>query len=335
MKKVYILIIILSLAASCKDEYYAEGKIETKEATDITGSSATLRGNISISNNPKMQVEVARRGFVYAESREQLENSNRRVYDEINSTGSFSANIFDLKPQRRYYAQAFFILLSPYDSHILYGNIIEFTTLNAYIKSYILDNGIAEYGWRQGPGYGNSYGNMFVVGETGELTSVDVYGFTHNDASSRTVTIDVYNNSKEWVGSSEPFILSGNGWKNVPLDNISYSSTFYVMVRWSASSGETNYLGIDTYGTNATKRLGYFLWDDKWYVYEDIYDYGSEKYYRARGVWLIRANAISFGKSVSYGTEPIVNESQPNMDTLKIRKNLDVKQNTIETFKAF
>jgi uncharacterized protein (TIGR02145 family) len=140
MKKIYILIIIVSLLASCQDEHYVEGKIETKGATDITGETATLTGSITITNNPKKK-PITIGGFIYAENKNELVvsegSSNIAIYDIEVIQGNFSTNIFDLKPRTRYYAQAFFELRTPkyepilyydYVSNIFYGNIIEFTT---------------------------------------------------------------------------------------------------------------------------------------------------------------------------------------------------------------
>jgi hypothetical protein len=122
MRKTYILIIIVSFLTNCNDKRYAEGKIETKEVTDITSGTATLEGSISITTNPKKKITITKRGFVYAEKNQQ---TLKTVYDEINSTGDFFANISGLKPSTNYYAQAFFEL--GYDDWF-YGNIINFTT---------------------------------------------------------------------------------------------------------------------------------------------------------------------------------------------------------------
>lgn len=147
MKKIYILIIIVSLFINCKDEHYAEGKIVTQEVINITGGSATLRGNISVINSSKIGVEIEGRGFVYSENRNQLiaaEGVHNRVYEKINSTGNFSANISELKPLTKYYVQSFFVLLSPktenilyYVENVFYGNIIEFTTDKAGISPVV------------------------------------------------------------------------------------------------------------------------------------------------------------------------------------------------------
>ncbi|MCL2511821.1 MAG: hypothetical protein FWF09_07200, partial [Bacteroidales bacterium] len=212
-------------------------------------------------------------------------------------------------PNTTYYVRAYAIN----SAGTAYGNQVSFKTESATEKSYILDDGSAEAAWRINPGYDASFGNRFVVGEAGQLTSVDVYGRSADDAGSRTVTIDIYNSSRVKVGSSSSFILPNGTWRTVSLNNISYSGTFYVMVRWSATSGETNYLGIDLDGSNATNRLGYYLSDGDWNVFEDIWDYGSDQYYKARGVFLIRAHAKSSGKTIKY--EPDMPDSTPTPKT--------------------
>jgi hypothetical protein len=101
------------------------------------------------------------------------------------------------------------------------------------------------------------------------------------------------------VASSNSFLLPDNAWINVPLNNVPYSGTFYVMVNWTATTGNTNGLGYDTNGPYATANLGRHIISGNWYFYPDN-----------PGVFLIRANATSLEtKSVKYGTnvtKPVV-----------------------------
>ena len=279
--------------------------LSTIDATNITANSATLGGNITDSGTPV----YTEKGICYATSQEPTTNNNKKVVSGGEITGNYTTNVTDLSPNTTYYVRAYAIN----SAGTAYGNQVSFKTESATEKSYILDDGSAEAAWRINPGYDASFGNRFVVGEAGQLTSVDVYGRSADDAGSRTVTIDIYNSSRVKVGSSSSFILPNGTWRTVSLNNISYSGTFYVMVRWSATSGETNYLGIDLDGSNATNRLGYYLSDGDWNVFEDIWDYGSDQYYKARGVFLIRAHAKSSGKTIKY--EPDMPDSTPTPKT--------------------
>jgi len=172
--------------------------------------------------------------------------------------------------------------------------------------NYILDNGYVAHGWRGLPSNTESIwmGNKFSVGESGVLTSIDVYSFFGSTGGGYDyVTIEVFNSSWTRVGSSSQFVLPDTEWRNVVLNNIPYSGTFYVMVRWPAYSN-TNFVGMDLYGPNANKRLAYFMSDYwGWQVMEDMEEYESDRWYKSRGVFLLRANAIVAGKSIRYGNE--------------------------------
>ncbi|MCL2041918.1 MAG: Ig-like domain-containing protein [Bacteroidales bacterium] len=273
--------------------------LSTQQATYISTTSATLGGNISNAGTPA----YTERGVCYSTSQNPTTSNNKTVVSG-SGTGSYTTDVFNLSANTTYYVRAYAIN----SVGTAYGDQVSFKTENVSATNYILDDGSAETGWRINPGYEVSLGNEFAVGESGELISIDVYGQSADDAGSKTVIIDIYNAYGTRVGSSSSFTLPKNQWKNVTLNKIPYSGTFYVMVRWSASSGETNYLGMDLDGYNATSRLGYYISDGEWYVFEDIFDYGSDNYYSARGVWMIRANAYSAGKSISYGPEMTTNK---------------------------
>jgi len=157
-------------------------------------------------------------------------------------------------------------------------------------KSYILDDGVFENGWR----YDNAeltawYGTRFDAGEDGELTSIDLYGLEpqFGEASDRKLTIDVFDEDRQLVGSSEPFFLPGYDWVNVPLDNIPYSTVFYVMVKWSPSDeGATNYLGYDQDGPYASEGTDWYYDDSTGWQTMFTQTWGM-----SQGVFMIRANA--------------------------------------------
>jgi len=191
-------------------------------------------------------------------------------------------------------------------------------------KSYILDDFTAENGLRFVPNNSNSLGNQFDVDEDGVLTSIDVYALKMNDNSDREVTINIYNEQRELVGSSEPFVFEGDGWVNVPLNNIPFSGTFYVMVQWSATLGQTHNLGYDQNGPNANAELNWFLNSSGvWGLLHQVQTIAKP------GVFMIRANAIIDGNSVRYGSYEFegyviyrLTEEQPESDWTKLSDNL-------------
>lgn len=105
------------------------------------------------------------------------------------------------------------------------------------------------------------YGSLFETGNMGEVISVDLMGLAPIDGSSMgnsPLTVDIFDAERKLVGSSDPFILPGNQWVNVLLDNVPYSEAFYVMVRWDAGSGSTNFLGLDMDGPWAEAGTGFY-----------------------------------------------------------------------------
>lgn len=105
------------------------------------------------------------------------------------------------------------------------------------------------------------YGSLFETGNMGEVISVDLLSLAPMDGSSvgnSPVVVDIFDAERKLVGSSDPFILPGNQWVNVLLDNVPYSEAFYVMVRWDAGSGSTNFLGLDMDGPWAEAGTGFY-----------------------------------------------------------------------------
>jgi len=167
-------------------------------------------------------------------------------------------------------------------------------------KTYILDDGSAEFGTRINPNGDGSLGNKFVVNETGELTSIDVYSGPGPGNTDRKVRVDIYNEEQELVGVSDLFILPEDDWITVPVDYIPYSGTFYAMVYWPNSGGNSHYLGVDSTGPYVDEGLDYYYDNEsgEWYSFHPL----NPAPYNVPCVFMIRANATSFGKSVSYGT---------------------------------
>jgi hypothetical protein len=175
-------------------------------------------------------------------------------------------------------------------------------------RSYILDDGSAEAGWRMNEGRGNLLGNLFKVGESGELTSIDVFGIEEPDNTNRPVCIHIYNEAKELIGTSGKFVIKGNEWTNVPLyNNVPFSETFYAMVKWHVETpGNSNSIGYDQNGPNSGDYANsdWILFDEEnnpyfpqgsWEIFHHILNLYDEG-----GPFMIRANANIFGKSATY-----------------------------------
>ena len=161
-------------------------------------------------------------------------------------------------------------------------------------QNYILDNGVAESGFRSNAYWNHAMGNRFVVpGDRGEIVSVDIFGYEHGQSPinpNKTVIAGIYNAQRQLVATSDPFILPSNDWITVLFDNVPYENTFYVMVKWGATSGNTNHIGYETAGFNAENNHAFFIngTNGNWSPFHSAVG-GAEP-----GVFLIRADANSF-----------------------------------------
>ena len=173
-------------------------------------------------------------------------------------------------------------------------------------KSYILDDGSFENGWAIASGFEAWLGNEFAVETSGTLTSIDLYGIQNPNASGKMVTIDIFNEKKELLGTSQQFQIPNDQWMNIPLDEIPYSGTFYVMVHWTDTDGDTNWIGTDENGANATAGWDILQYEGLWgSVHLNL---GGEPF-----VFMMRANVNEDAKSVTYGADK--NEKADNLLT--------------------
>jgi hypothetical protein len=183
------------------------------------------------------------------------------------------------------------------------GNNVVVTWLapGPFETTYLIDDGTAEFGFSFQPNYERWAGNMMQTGESGILTSIDVYGIAYSLNTGKVVRVEIFDEQQQPVGVSEEFILPSDEWVNVPLNNVPYSGTFYAMVKWGATEGYSNTVGIDQTGEHAASDADMRYDGYEWSVLHQAYGY-------LPGVFMIRANAISSGESkTSYGygtTEP-------------------------------
>ena len=170
----------------------------------------------------------------------------------------------------------------------------------ASATSYILDDGSIEYSMGINPGYNISLGNIFAVGESGEVTSVELlFEPRTTGPAEKTLIADIYDVNRVLVGSSEPFLTVGGSWFEVPLPNVPYSGTFYAMLRWDGSiNAYSNWFGVDQNGPNTSTNPAWTLNEGTWEPST------SSGWFSAPSIWMIRVNAMSEGKSVKYDYTP-------------------------------
>ena len=180
---------------------------------------------------------------------------------------------------------------TPYPVNLVSASIADNKAVIEWMKpgiltstTYILDDGTPEAGYRLSPNFAASLGNQFNVDENGFITSIDVYARNRYDNTDREVTVDIYNADKELITSSEPIALKGDAWTNVPINNIPYSNTFYAMLSWQATAGQTHELGYDKNGDNVNSELNWRIANGSWTIFHKSVSGAGP------GVWMIRAN---------------------------------------------
>jgi hypothetical protein len=189
-------------------------------------------------------------------------------------------------------------------------------------KTCTLDDGTAENAMSYEPFNDVSNGNQFNVDGDGVITSVDIYAQYSGDNSNKPLTVDIYNAGRQLVGSSAPFVLEGNDWVNVPVDNIPFSGSFYVMVHWPATEGRSHRVGYDQNGPHAQDMLDWFFIYGMWMQLHSTYSI-------APGALMIRTNTVVDGEAKQFGyghtrKAPAPAVSQPSFDAGSLAVMLNV-----------
>lgn len=138
----------------------------------------------------------------------------------------------------------------------------KFNNLKSF--SYVLDDGSYENGTYV-PVNGNMMlGNKFESDKIGVLSSIEIFGAENPIGGNQSVTAKIFNSEKVLVGESEPFMIPANRWLTVPLDNVQFDGTFFVMIHWQNPTSDTNWLTMDEKGPNAEAGYGYIMKNDVW-----------------------------------------------------------------------
>jgi len=156
---------------------------------------------------------------------------------------------------------------------------------------YILDDGTYENGWCINPGYSSWLGNQFPVTDGGEIISFDVYGDINAAAGTEQVTIDVFDDSHNFIGTSDPFQIPAGDWVTVNAPNIPFSGEFYAMIHWDMLSAQTNWAGFDENGPNANAGYDWYYDGASWQLLHVAA--GSDP-----GVFMLRTTAMVRGQTV-------------------------------------
>jgi hypothetical protein len=171
---------------------------------------------------------------------------------------------------------------------------------NSHQMNFIYDDGSAETGEAFNPPWSGWLGNKFPLTPDyiGFLNSFDIY-FLYNPAHGNDLlTLDVFDSTHTLIGSSEPFPVPDSNWVTVDVNNIPFQSTFYGMVKWENISNQTNYLGYDTDGPNASDYYDYMILNGQWITPANFSNCEL-------GIFLIRATATIQSKK----KQPIMPDS--------------------------
>ncbi len=153
------------------------------------------------------------------------------------------------------------------------------------LTELIYDPGWAEDGvgmWTSGWA-----GNEFpVYGYSGIVKSFDLYFWYNPNHGTDQLTLDVFDQSHNLIGSSDPFTPPDDGWITVNVPDIPFNDVFYGMVKW-LNTGPTNYLGFNcdcgNYSDNA-----YIVWDNQWILLASTMYCGLNTNFLARAYVLMR-----------------------------------------------
>jgi len=167
--------------------------------------------------------------------------------------------------------------------------------------TFVFDDNSVEGGFIADTMLELSFGNEYNVNEDGFLTSFDIYSIKNDlidyfeDYPRRFLVVDIYDDKKQLISSSAPFMFNPDNWINVPVDYVPFSGKFYAMVRFTYNIiTMTHGLAIDENGTHSESRLSWYIDPDgSWWNLRMPPNYLSL-------VFMIRANAMSAGETISY-----------------------------------
>jgi hypothetical protein len=132
------------------------------------------------------------------------------------------------------------------------------------LRDFIVDDSLAETSWAGTPGFPIWYGNYFANSYQGNLISCDLFFERHPFASAEPATIDIFDSNHNLIGTSESFVPEYDQWNTVRIPDLQVTGNFYAMVHFNQSMDDSQYLGMDRNGPNATANPGYVYNGTNW-----------------------------------------------------------------------
>lgn len=268
--------------------------VTTAPVTSITNHSAISGGDVTSEGGGN----VTQKGLCWSYlSNPTLSNS---WSNDGSGAGPFTSYITGLYSDNKYYVRAYAIN----EAGVSYGPIRAFYTSENEFVEYIYDDNSFETSASFSPGGQGWIGNKFEVTDQGDIKQVKLFFHEYNNSGTEALTIDFYNSSHGYIGSSPAFQPVAGSWITVDIDDIPFSNTFYAMVHWDNTTIQTNYLTLDTNG----QHRGFAYQKDIYNVWQQVIANGS------LSVFLLRVTAAieSDGKKVitEYPAVKAVNDSR-------------------------
>ena len=256
--------------------------VQTSEATNITGSSATLVGNVTSDGG----ATVTARGFVYGTSASNLSQN----VQSGSGTGSFTKAITGLSLETTYYYKAYATNVAG----TVYGDVMTFTT-PAYDYSdptgYTNGYGYVDLGLPSGTRWATcnvgastptAYGNYYAWGETSPKSTYTEDNYTYSD-NPTTLPSNRDAATANW----------GSGWRMptyAEMNELKNNCT----VTWTTQNGVNGRLFIGPNGNSiflpAARRYGSSLYGAGYGYYWSSSLFSSLSTYRA---WYLYFNSGS------------------------------------------
>lgn len=129
---------------------------------------------------------------------------------------------------------------------------------------FALDDGSDENGMSVMPYQEISMGNLYANSRNLYIDAVEVFGGLHEQNDDDTVYVDIYDQYRACVGTSNGFVIPDEGSVQVQFPYmVNVDADYYVMVRWPADrENYTNYLSADEDGEYADDSLSYYVQRD-------------------------------------------------------------------------
>lgn len=166
-----------------------------------------------------------------------------------------------------------------------YSIVVSWQPPSQSLSDLVLDDSSYEIGLYTNGQSNSWFGNEFNVTDPGILKFALIRMETNN--GNAVYNFDIFNQDRQLVGSSAPFVPVFGEWTQVPLPDVSYQGKFYLMLH-IISSEESDVLTIDNNGPNAPDDLEWYYNGSQW---EKLSLGGWDK-----SVFLIRAKALTADK---------------------------------------